>query len=183
MKFLDYIKEYKSLLEDSGNSKKIQKIIKKITSLKKKNKLILVGNGGSAASASHMIVDFTKQAKIKAINFNEVSLITAFANDYGYENYITKALEFYAKSGDIIIFISVSGNSNNLVNALKYSKKNKFFSIAFTGSNEINFLNKNSNLSIHIKSYAYNIVECMHLIFLTYIVDAIIGKKVYKVDK
>ena len=81
-------------------------------------KIIVVGNGGSAAMASHVAVDFTKAAGIRAINFNEADLITCLANDYGFENWITNALELYADPGDLIILISSSGKSPNIVNSV-----------------------------------------------------------------
>ena len=184
MNFAKYISNYDKHLNNAENQKKLKLIINKINNLKRSNKkLIILGNGGSSASASHLMVDFTKQAKIKTINFNETSLITAFSNDYGYENYLEKALKFYSKKGDLIIFLSVSGNSKNLKNALKYCNKKKLFSISFTGHKINNFLNKNSSISLHVPSFAYNIVECIHLIYLTYIVDFIVGKEVYKVNK
>ena len=64
-------------------------------------KIIVVGNGGSAAMASHVAVDFTKAAGIRAINFNEADLLTCFANDYGYEHWVAKAVEFYGDEGDL----------------------------------------------------------------------------------
>ena len=76
-----------------------------------KKKIIIAGNGGSAAMASHLAVDFTKAAGIRAINFNEADLITCFANDYGYEHWLEKALEAYADPGDLAILISSSGKS------------------------------------------------------------------------
>ena len=79
----------------------IIKILKKIK--KNKKKVILVGNGGSAAIASHVSVDFNKMCKIRAINFNEADLITCFSNDYGYENWVKEALKFYADKGDLFI--------------------------------------------------------------------------------
>ena len=63
-----------------------------------RGKVIIVGNGGSAAMASHVSVDFTKAAQLRSINFNEADLITCFGNDYGYENWVAKALEAYADS-------------------------------------------------------------------------------------
>ncbi len=179
---ISYFEDYSKYFLDKKILKEINKIITKLKKLKKSGKkLIICGNGGSAGSAGHLIVDFTKQAKLRAINFNDPSLITAFSNDYGFSRYIEKALEFYADKGDVVIFLSVSGNSKNLVNGIKYCIKKKFFTISFSGSNKKNYLNLKSNLKIHIPSYAYNKVECTHLIFLTYIVDSIIGKSVYKV--
>ena len=86
----------------------LSKILKEIKSNNKK--VIIAGNGGSAAIASHVSVDFTKQAKVKTQNFNEADLITCFANDYGYENWLAKCIEFYSEDGDHIILISSSGN-------------------------------------------------------------------------
>src|ERR1700731_17825 len=66
-------------------------------------KVILVGNGGSAAMASHVSVDLTKVAGIRAINFNEADLLTCFANDHGYAYWVEKALEYYADAGDCLV--------------------------------------------------------------------------------
>lgn len=179
----NYFLNYEKILESHELKQKINKIILKFKNIKKKkSKIIFLGNGGSAASASHLLVDLTKNAKVKAINFNEVSLITAFANDYGYENYLAKALKFYCKKNDLVVFISVSGNSRNLVNALKYCNSKKIDTITFTGTKKNNYLFKNGKLNIHIDSMAYNIVECTHLMLLTYIVDCLIGKAVYRVN-
>ena len=81
--------------------------------------MIFIGNGASASLASHAATDFTKQAKIESIAFNDHNLITALANDYGYDNWVSKAIQYYVKPQDRVIFISVSGNSPNLVNGLK----------------------------------------------------------------
>ena len=73
--------------------------------------------------ASHVAVDYTKQGGIRTLNFNEYDLITCFANDYGYENWVSKSIEFYADKGDLAILISSSGSSPNIVNAAKTAKK------------------------------------------------------------
>ena len=71
-------------------------------------KLYFVGNGASASLSSHAATDFTKQAKIESIAFNDHNLITALANDYGYDNWVSKAIQYYVKPQDRVIFISVS---------------------------------------------------------------------------
>ena len=86
-------------------------------------KIIFVGNGGSAAMASHLSVDLTKAANIRAINFNEADLITCFANDYGYENWVARALEAYADEHDVVVLISSSGKSPNIVNGVSQARK------------------------------------------------------------
>jgi D-sedoheptulose 7-phosphate isomerase len=182
LNYKNYFKNYFKFLNNKTNIKTLKKIIFEIKKVKEnKKKIIICGNGGSAGSASHLTIDFTKNARIRAINFNEPSLITALSNDTDFKKSIAQALFYYADKGDIIIFLSVSGESKNLVNGLKFCKMNKLFTISFTGSNKKNFINKNSDLKIHIPSYAYNKVECAHLILLTYIVDSIVGKAKYKV--
>ena len=96
-------------------------------------KIIIVGNGGSAAIASHASIDFTKAAKIRSINFNESSLLTCFSNDYGYEYWTEKAIEFYADQNDLVILISSSGQSKNIINAALKVKEMGLSLITFSG--------------------------------------------------
>ena len=145
-------------------------------------KLYFVGNGASASLCSHAATDFTKQAKIEAHAFNDHNLITALSNDYGYENWVSKAMEYYVKPCDRIIFISVSGNSPNLVNGLKYAKKENIANASLTGSDPDNFLRKNSECSLWVNSKSYNLVESLHTTFLTLIIDLFIGKTIYSVS-
>lgn len=81
------------------------------------NKLIFTGNGASASISSHAATDFTQHAKVHAVCFNDHSLITAFANDYGYKHWAARALEAYADLGDVVVLISSSGRSKNVINA------------------------------------------------------------------
>ena len=73
--------------------------------------------------SSHFSVDLTKNAKVKATNFNEADLITCFSNDYGYEKWMEKAIQYYCEKGDILILVSSSGQSKNIINVAKYFKK------------------------------------------------------------
>ena len=183
MKFLDdYFSEYKRLLKfdkkEMGKILSLKKIIKKVK--KDKKKIIIFGNGGSAAIASHFSVDLTKNAKVRAVNFNEADLITCFSNDYGYENWVKKAIEYYSDKGDILILISSSGTSKNIVNAAKYAKRKKIKLITFSGIKKNNPIRKIGNINFFVDSKAYNIVENIHQIILLSLVDLIIGKSEYK---
>jgi D-sedoheptulose 7-phosphate isomerase len=183
-KFLiNYIDDIRGQLDLIENySKNILEIIKIIKKLKNTNKKVIIyGNGGSASTASHFSTDLTKNARIKCINFNESNLITCFSNDYGFENFVSQALKEYSSKGDIVILISVSGESKNLLNAANYCKKNKIKLITLTGKNKKNSLiKKNFNgKNIFINSKSYNIVEICHHIILLTIIDCIIGKKNY----
>ena len=146
----------------------------------KGGKVILIGNGGSSAIASHVSVDLNKAVGIKSINFNEYDLITCLSNDYGYENWVSKALEFQLERYDLTIIISSSGNSQNLINAAKFIRKRKNKLVTLTGFSKANRLVKYSSLSLWVDSKAYNIVENTHQLWLTLVCDMIIGKMEYK---
>lgn len=145
----------------------------------KKKKVIILGNGGSAAISSHVSVDLTKNARIRCINFNEADLITCFSNDYGYEKVFAKCLEFYADKGDVVIIISSSGKSKNILEAAKICRTKKIFLCTLTGFSKTNPLKKIGNINLWVNSRAYNIVENIHQIWLLTIVDKIIGKTEY----
>ena len=140
-------------------------------------KVIIVGNGGSAAMASHVAVDLTKAAEVRAINFNEADLITCFANDYGYENWVTEALAAYADPNDLVILISSSGQSKNIVNAAKKTKLAGMNLITLSGFSESNPLRKIGDINFWLDSDNYNFVEMTHHIWLLAIVDYVISRK------
>ena len=173
--FTDYFKFMQAGME-SISHEDLVKAVDKIKAVSKAgNKLIIAGNGGSAAIASHVAVDFTKAASIRAINFNEADLLTCFANDYGYEKVFEKAVEFYGDEGDLLILVSSSGSSKNVVNAAKRAKELKMGVITFSGFNSNNPLRNLGDINFWIDSKAYNIVEMTHHIWLLAIVDYIIG--------
>ena len=151
-----------------------------VSSQKSKNKIMIFGNGGSAAIASHVSVDLTKNANIRCTNYNEADLITCFANDYGYERWIEKAVDFYADQNDVLILISSSGKSKNMINACKSARSKKISKIiTFTGHDKNNPLSKLGDINFWINSKAYNFVENTHQIWLLAICDLIIGKREY----
>jgi D-sedoheptulose 7-phosphate isomerase len=176
--YLKYFKEIKSNI-DNFNINKLKKFKKLILSTSKKNKKILIfGNGGSAATASHFAVDMTKNAGIRCLTLNEYDLITCFSNDFGYEKWVAKSVEYYADKGDMIIFLSCSGNSMNIVNACRYSIKKGMKVVTLTGIQKNNKVNKlKSDLSFWINSKNYNIIEISHFIILLSIIDEIIISK------
>tara|TARA_B000000460_G_C21353012_1_gene322074 strand:+ start:106 stop:654 length:549 start_codon:yes stop_codon:yes gene_type:complete len=138
------------------------------------NKVILVGNGGSAAMASHVAVDLTKSAGVRAINFNEADLLTCFANDYGYEKWVAKALEFYADPGDLAILISSSGASQNMVNGAQQAVDMGLGVMSLSGFSPENPLRQLGDLNLWVASDSYNIVEMTHHVWLLAIVDYLI---------
>jgi len=156
---------------DKSITAKLISLLKLIKQIKKNNKkIIIVGNGGSAAIASHFSVDMTKNGGVRCINFNESDLLTCFANDYGYENWVKQALEFYSNKGDLIILISASGNSKNMINAAKYIK-DKNILITFTGFDGKNILNKYGKINFTVNAKEFNLIENAHQYWLLTLVD------------
>ena len=181
----NYLTDFSNLIKPNQNV--INKLIKVrnifLKTSKKSGKILIFGNGGSSAIASHVSVDLTKNAKIRTVNFNEADLITCFSNDYGYEKWVEKAVEFYADKNDTLVLISSSGKSKNMINACKTAKKRKINVISFTGHSYNNPLSKISDLSLWVESKAYNFIENTHQIWLLTVCDLIIGKREYPAKK
>ena len=182
-KFLkDYFKDFRELVNpDSGTLDKLLSLKDEMIKVHSKGlKTLIFGNGGSAAMASHFSVDLTKNAGVRCLNFNEADLITCFSNDYGFEKWIEKTIEFYGDKGDLLILISSSGKSLNMINAANAAKKFKFSKVVtFTGFQENNPLKALGDINIWVNSRAYNFVENIHQVWLLSLVDLIIGDKEY----
>ena len=180
-----YLKDFSSLLKPNDELTAMLVEVKNILLNAKKNnsKIMIFGNGGSAAIASHVSVDLTKNAGIRCLNYNEADLITCFSNDYGYERWIEKAIDFYADHKDIVVLISSSGRSKNMINACKAAKRKRIKVVSFTGHSRNNPLSKKGNLNLWVNSKAYNFVENTHQIWLLAICDLIIGKREYSAKK
>lgn len=163
------------LIVDLKMLEKASLMIKKVST--GGGKVILAGNGASAAIASHVAVDLTKASGVRAINFNEADLITCFANDHGYEHWIEKALDFYADPKDLVILISSSGMSPNIVNAALKAKAMGLKLITLSGFREDNQLKKSGDINFWVNNSYYNVVETVHQAWLLAIVDKIAAEK------
>ena len=142
---------------------------------KKNGKVFIAGNGGSAAIASHVAVDFTKNTPVKAMNFNEADLITCLANDYGYEHWVEKAIELYARKNDVVILISSSGKSKNIINAAFKAREMGLKLITFSGFDANNPLRKTGHMNFWVDSKVYNVVEITHHVWLLAMVDKMVA--------
>ena len=116
-----------------------------------------------------------KPLNAEALHVNS-SFVTAVANDYGYENWVAKALEFYANENDLVFLISSSGNSMNIVNAAKYCNTNNLSLITLSGFNNNNKLKELGDINFWVDSKEYNIVEMTHHIILLLLVDVFINR-------
>lgn len=134
----------------------------------KGKKVIFIGNGGSAAIASHMAVDWTKNGRIRSIALNDAPTLTCLSNDFGYENVFAKQLEYYGANGDIVVIISTSGKSPNIVKAAQQASRMDLAGmVTLTGRHPENRLRKfNADLRIYVPCDDYGLVEISHMSLL-----------------
>lgn len=161
----NYVNEQRAALE-SIPIDAVENIINDFKRALKEDKQIFVfGNGGSASNASHFITDLGKSSsdvtyqRFRCLSLNEnVSWMTAIGNDYLYEDIFVRQLQNYARKGDIVMVLSVSGNSPNLVKAIEWCKENQIYTIALLGAQK-GKLAEMVNRSIIINSTHYGRVE------------------------
>ena len=182
MKFQNYFKNYnKSIynLLDKFDTELIDQSVQLINKCRSQGgKVYIVGNGGSSSMASHVSVDFAKVAGVPSDTFNNANLITCFANDYGHDNWVSEAIKAYTTKNDMLILISSSGTSKNIVNAASYCNKNSISLITLSGFRNDNPLSQLGNINIHVESESYNFIEMSHHIILVAIVDIFAQKLV-----
>ena len=134
--------------------------------------VIFIGNGGSAAICSHCAIDWWKNGKVKTRVFYGESQITCLANDYGYEYIFSKPIEDLTKSNDLLIAISSSGMSVNILNGVKAARVVGMRVITLSGFANDNPLNIMGDLNIYVPSSEYGFVELIHQILLHAASDA-----------
>lgn len=131
--------------------------------------IIMLGNGGSNAITCHLAQDYTKNLKIQSLCFGDSSRLTCYANDYGWEHAYTKFIEHFAKEDTLVILISSSGNSQNILNAAEYCR-DKYKTITLSGFDPDNKLrtlySMHSLMHFYVPSNDYGIVECIHELIL-----------------
>ena len=143
----------------------------------KQGKVIFIGNGGSAAISSHMSIDFWKNGKIPSMSFNDGALLTCISNDYGYEKVFEKPIEMFTKKEDILIAISSSGKSVNILNGVNAAEKIGCNVITLSGFNYDNPLRKMGLCNFYVPIDKYGFVEVAHQYICHWILDSIIYEK------
>jgi len=144
-----------------------------IALIKKANRIFFIGNGGSNAVCSHMMEDFAKVAGYETFSFSDATLITCLANDFGYERAMVEWLKIFFKKGDLLVAVSSSGESNNILNAIDYVISQQGNTLTLTGFSEDNQLRKKGNVNFFIPVKNYGIVECYHQVILHVILDSL----------
>ena len=166
----NYIKDIDKLLK-SLNSSEVSNVIHIINECYKKNRQIFImGNGGSASTSSHFACDLGKgtivkgKERLRVMSLSDnMALITAISNDYGYEYILSEQLENLVNEKDVVIAISASGNSPNIIKGVEYVKEKKAIVIGFTGFNG-GKLRELSDICIHINCDNYGQIEDIHML-------------------
>lgn len=137
------------------------------------NKVIVIGNGGSAAIASHVAIDLNKNAGIRALALNDASALTCLSNDYGYDKVFAKQIEYHGRPREILVAISSSGKSLNILKAVEEARLFKMYIVTFSGFEPYNQLRQAGNMNFYVPSSEYGFVELAHQIFLHAVTDAL----------
>lgn len=155
----------------------IQKLVDIFTKQKREQtNLFFIGNGGSSAIASHMTADFMKNGGMNTYNLYDNAVTTCMGNDYGYEYIFSRPLDFLLKENDLLVAISSSGNSQNIINAIEVAQKKQVDVITFTGFIEENKAKQLGKINVYVPSNKYGIVESIHNLMLQQIVDMIMER-------
>ena len=179
----DYFAELSDIISEGQSLQVLTELVTLFERQREANgRILLFGNGAAASIASHAALDMTKQGGLTSLCFHDSALLTAFSNDFGYANVYKEIIKHYHQPGDICVFLSVSGESPNIVEAAVHAKALGLFVVGFSGRNENNSLASVSDVSLWANSHAYNIVENAHSSWLLATVDALLGKAVYEVS-
>lgn len=137
----------------------------------------LIGNGASASMASHMAADFTKNCECRSMAFNDVALMTAVSNDLSYEECFATPLRRFAGQNDLLVTISSSGNSPNILNAIQTARELELRVVTLSGMSPDNASRKLGDLNFYIPAQTYGLLEACHQALLHCWLDAFLEIK------
>ena len=138
-----------------------------------------IGNGGSAGIAMHMTADFFKNGQMRTHGMYDPATLTCLANDFGYEHCFSRQIEWLANAGDVLVAISSSGESANILNAAKTARDKNCRIVTLTGFKPTNTLRRMGDVNIHVPCAEYGIVESIHNLILQQVVDEIFSGTPY----
>ena len=168
-----YIENDTALDYDAG----MQTLIECFTRHKNEaTQIFLIGNGGCSAIASHMTAVFMKNGGMKTYSLYDNAVTTCMGNDYGYEYVFSRPLEFLGQEKDLLVAVSSSGNSQNIVNAISTAKAKRMETITFTGFKKDNRARRSGAINVYVPSEKYGIVESIHNLMLQQVVDIIMER-------
>ncbi len=147
---------------------------KTLEAKKDRRYLYFIGNGASASLSSHFSADLAKNAQILTQVFTDMALITAMANDESYEDVFARPLADRGRQGDILISISSSGNSTNIVKAIQIAKEMEIFVVTLSAMQKDNYSRLNGDLNVYVPAPTFGLAESAHAAILHHWTDAIL---------
>jgi D-sedoheptulose 7-phosphate isomerase len=135
------------------------------------NKLMFIGNGGSAGIASHLAIDYSKNGNLRALAFNDAAALTCLANDLGYENVFATQIDLHARPGDHLIAISSSGASANILRGVEAARRRDCGVVTLSGFKADNPLRGLGDVNFYVPHDAYGFVEIAHLALCHAVLD------------
>jgi D-sedoheptulose 7-phosphate isomerase len=185
-----FLKEYMQTLESAVTSAAVTDIQGKSVGLEaavrqagaqmrgahdRGNGLFFIGNGGSAGISSHMATDYSKNGGMRASSLTDGSVVTCLGNDYGYEHIFGKQIEWHCRAGDILIAISSSGRSKNILNGVRAARERNCTIFTLSGFTPDNPLRAMGDLNFYVANKEYGFVEVGHLALLHSVLDIQMG--------
>ena len=150
----------------------INSLIQKLISIRQKKHMVyFIGNGGSAGIAIHMTSDFLKNGGMRTHSMHDPATITCLGNDFGYNHIFSKQLECMVVPGDLLVAISSSGNSPNIIHAVKTAHQRSCLVLTLSGFKQENKLRALGEYNIYVPLESYGIVESLHNMILQQLVD------------
>lgn len=135
--------------------------------------IYLIGNGASASMSSHMAADLAKNGHVHTEVFSDLALVTAIANDMGYEHVFSEPLRRRMRPGDMLVAISSSGESQNVINAAKTATERGGYVVTLTGMAPSNTLSRIGSLNFYIPAQTYGLAETCHAAILHHWMDRV----------
>lgn len=134
-------------------------------------KLVFVGNGGSAAIASHMAIDYSKNGGMRALAFNDGAALTCLGNDLGYDKVFSTQIDLHGRTNDLLVAISSSGQSPSILNAVQSARGRGMEVVTFSGFRADNPLRSLGDVNFFVDSESYGFVEIAHLTLIHAVLD------------
>lgn len=178
---IDFIHSIKAT-NQSGDDLDYYKAVEQVAQLaisqsKAGCKIMFIGNGASQAISSHLSTDFWKNGGMRAIAFTDPSVLTCISNDYGYKHVFEKPIEMFADKGDILVAISSSGQSENIIRAVQTARSKECKVITLSGFKKDNPLRLLGDFNFYISAQEYGPVEIIHHSICHCILDTILNSK------
>lgn len=179
--FFEYSSNFFELFSEIIISKKktsidinqgFEEILKTLKNIKRSgNKIILIGNGASATMADHYAIDLSKNLNFKTISFNQSASLTAIGNDISFDKVFSHPLILYGEKNDLLLAISSSGNSKNIIEAIKVANRKNMKVLTLSGMKHSNKIRTIGTYNIYYPAKTYGLVESAHALILHYLID------------